>query len=257
MSHFKGNVWREWSSFVAPGRPLYSFPIARTMSEEFVIGLVYWILARPFFWERPTRLSTDTMRCCSVTTPKIWDRELSCRHGFRWASFLPPGFDPRRSGIYKAGPGWLRCFLLSNMSSTSVEQLHRYAIVSELARGKLVLEIGLGEGYGSSLIVQAAKQVVGMDVTPGLVKYARAEHGNGKLFIVSGRYTEIPLATGRVDLVMSFGIVEYCNQGESMMAEIARVLRPGGIVIISSPYSNQSPERPTQQNSAPLNPDFV
>jgi len=143
------------------------------------------------------------------------------------------------------------------MSSTSVEQLHRYAIVSELARGKLVLEIGLGEGYGSSLIVQAAKQVVGMDVTPGLVKYARAEHGNGKLFIVSGRYTEIPLATGRVDLVMSFGIVEYCNQGESMMAEIARVLRPGGIVIISSPYSNQSPERPTQQNSAPLNPDFV
>src|SRR5262245_24948999 len=143
------------------------------------------------------------------------------------------------------------------MSSTSVEQLHRYAIVSELSRGKVVLEIGLGEVYGSSLIAQAAKKVVGMDVTPGLVKYARGEDGKDKLFIVRGRYTQIPLANGRVDLVISFGITEHFNQGESMMAEIARVLRPGGIVIISSPYSSQSPERPTQQNPATLSADFV
>jgi hypothetical protein len=38
-----------------------------------------------------------------------------------------------------------------NMSSTPVEQLHRYVIVSELARGKVVLEIGLGEGVVQTL----------------------------------------------------------------------------------------------------------
>jgi hypothetical protein len=53
-----------------------------------------------------------------------------------------------------------------NMSFTSVEQIHRYAIVSELARGKMVLEIGLDGSYASNLVVQTAKQVVGMDVMP-------------------------------------------------------------------------------------------
>ena len=56
-----------------------------------------------------------------------------------------------------------------NMSSTSVEQLHRYAIASELARGKVVLEIGLGAGRGSSLVVQAARQIVRMGIMTRLV----------------------------------------------------------------------------------------
>ena len=56
-----------------------------------------------------------------------------------------------------------------NMSSTSVEQLHRYAIASELARGKVVLEIGLGDGRGSILVIQAARQIVRMGIMTGLV----------------------------------------------------------------------------------------
>lgn len=56
-----------------------------------------------------------------------------------------------------------------NMSSTFVEQLHRYAIAGELARGKVVLEIGLGDGRGSSLVVQAARQIVRMGIMTGLV----------------------------------------------------------------------------------------
>jgi ubiquinone/menaquinone biosynthesis C-methylase UbiE len=147
----------------------------------------------------------------------------------------------------------IRVFGPSNMSSTSVEQLHRYAIASELARGKVVLEIGFGEGYGSSLVVQTARQVVGMDVTPGLVKYARTKHRNGKLFIVGGKDTNIPLTTGCVGLVMSFEVIEPLKQGESMMAEIARVLRPGGIVIISSSHKHEYCDVLAHQNSSQLN----
>jgi GT2 family glycosyltransferase/2-polyprenyl-3-methyl-5-hydroxy-6-metoxy-1,4-benzoquinol methylase len=151
----------------------------------------------------------------------------------------------------------IRVFSPSNMSSTSVEQLHRYAIASALAHGKVVLEIGLGEGYGSSLVVQTARQVVVMDVMPGLVKYARTQHRNGKLFIVGGKDTNIPLATGCVDLVMSFDVSERLNQSESMMAEIARVLRPGGIVIISSPQNHEYSDLSKPQNSSQFNPDCL
>ncbi len=63
--------------------------------------------------------------------------------------------------------------------------------------------------------------------------------------------------TGCVDLVMTFEVIEHLDQGESMMAEIARVLRPGGIVIISTPHHHQSSELFTQQNTAQLNPDFM
>ena len=141
------------------------------------------------------------------------------------------------------------------MRSTSIEQLHRYAIASELAHEKVVLEIGLGDGYGSSLVVQKARRVVGMDEMPGLVNYERTQHQNGKLFIVGGKATHIPLATGSVDLVMSFDASEHLNQSESMMAEIARVLRPDGIVIISSPQKHEYSDLSEHPNASPLDPD--
>jgi hypothetical protein len=47
-----------------------------------------------------------------------------------------------------------------NMSSTPVEQLHRYVIASELPRGKVVLEIGLGEGVVQTLSRQQGKSWV-------------------------------------------------------------------------------------------------
>lgn len=47
-----------------------------------------------------------------------------------------------------------------NMSSTPVEQLHHYVIVSELPRGKVVLEIGLGEGVVQTLSRQQGKSWV-------------------------------------------------------------------------------------------------
>jgi O-antigen biosynthesis protein len=143
------------------------------------------------------------------------------------------------------------------MSFTSVQQIHRHSIVSELARGKVVLEIGLDRGYASNLVVQTAKQVVGMDLMPRVVNYARTKQLNGKLFIVGGSYTHIPLATGCVDLVMSFGITEHLKQGDLMMAEMARVLRPDGIVIVSSARPHQPSEFSGPRNSAVLNSDFV
>ena len=54
----------------------------------------------------------------------------------------------------------IRVFSPSNMSSTSVEQLHHYAIASELPRGKVVLEIGLGEGVVQTLSRQQDKSWV-------------------------------------------------------------------------------------------------
>ena len=52
------------------------------------------------------------------------------------------------------------------------------------------------------------------------------------LFIAGGTGANIPLKTGSVDLVISFETSSHHGQGQAMMAEIARVLRPGGDFII-------------------------
>ncbi len=145
------------------------------------------------------------------------------------------------------------------MNPASTEQLHLHIIASALAHGKVVLEIGGGEVYGSSLVSQTARQVIYMDATLGLVKHRRTQHRNEseRRSIVGGKCTAIPLATGCVDLVMAFEVIEHLDQGESMMAEIARVLRPSGIVIISTPRHHQSSELFTQQNTGQLNPGFM
>lgn len=147
----------------------------------------------------------------------------------------------------------------SNMNPASAERLHHHVISNALAHGKVVLEIGCGEVYGSSLVAHTARQVVYMDVTLGLVKYRRTHNRNEneRRNIVGGKSTAIPLATACVDLVMTFEFIEHLDQGESMIAEIARVLRPGGIVIISTPYDHQSFELLAHQNAKQLNPDFT
>ena len=52
------------------------------------------------------------------------------------------------------------------------EHLHRYALSLELARGKSVLDLASGEGYGSALLAKVAQSVIGVDIDPDAVKYA-------------------------------------------------------------------------------------
>src|ERR1700742_1669756 len=56
------------------------------------------------------------------------------------------------------------------------EPLARYAFASRLARGKRVLDAGCGAGYGSAELAHAAQTVVGIDVSPEALAFARANY---------------------------------------------------------------------------------
>jgi 2-polyprenyl-3-methyl-5-hydroxy-6-metoxy-1,4-benzoquinol methylase len=112
---------------------------------------------------------------------------------------------------------------------------HRYLLVQDLAAGKEILDIASGEGYGSAFLAKTARRVTGVDIDAAAVAHATARYQRGNLSFLQGSCSAIPMAQASVDLVVCFETLEHHDQHEAMMAEIRRVLRPGGLLVISSP----------------------
>ena len=116
------------------------------------------------------------------------------------------------------------------------EHLHRYAIALQYVQGKQVLDLASGEGYGSYHLSKVAASVVGVDIDEAAVSHAQQRYDQQpNLRYRVGNCTQIPLDDRSVDVVVSFETIEHHDQHEQMMCEIKRVLKPDGLLIISSP----------------------
>jgi GT2 family glycosyltransferase/SAM-dependent methyltransferase len=125
------------------------------------------------------------------------------------------------------------------------EHLHRYAWCLPLVEGKDVLDVASGEGYGSAMLASKARSVRGVDISHDAVNHAAERYAAlGNLQYLQGSAAAIPLADDSVDVVVSFETIEHLLEQDEMMAEIRRVLRPDGILVMSSPnkevYSDQA-----------------
>ena len=124
----------------------------------------------------------------------------------------------------------------SHQGDTAIEHLHRYVFAREYVRDKDVLDIACGEGYGSHLLAEAAARVVGVDIAEDAVAHASRKYGRrSRLEFRAGSCTAIPLDDASVDVVVSFETLEHIDEQEEMLAEVRRVLRPGGSLIVSTP----------------------
>ena len=129
-----------------------------------------------------------------------------------------------------------------------LEHLHRYLLARELSKGQRVLDIACGEGYGSDLLAEVAEYVVGVDIAPDVVRHARVRYRRPNLAFAAGDCVAIPLAGQSIDVVVSFETLEHHDRHADMMQEVKRVLRPGGLLIISSPDRHEYSEVPEYQN---------
>lgn len=120
-------------------------------------------------------------------------------------------------------------------SRDSIDHLHRYSIVSEYIEDKIVLDIASGDGYGSNLMSKKASLVYGVDIDDRTVQEAKLKYKKENLEFITGNASEIPLEDSSVDVVVSFETIEHHDKHREMIAEIKRVLKPNGILIISTP----------------------
>ena len=125
-----------------------------------------------------------------------------------------------------------------------IEHWHRYHFAAEWARGKRVLDIACGEGYGTALLARVAREATGVDVAPAAVAHARRAYaGLLNARFIEGSCTAIPLPDGSVDLAVSFETIEHIEAHEAFLGELARVLAPEGVLLLSSPDKAEYSDR--------------
>lgn len=137
-------------------------------------------------------------------------------------------------------------FIPTEEGKIQLEHYHRYAVVRDLVAGKRVLDIACGEGYGSSMLAEVAVAVTGVDISNEAVLHAEATYVKPNLTYLEGSATALPFADASFEVVVSFETIEHLAGQAEMVSELRRVLRPEGILIISSPnrpvYSEESGE---------------
>ncbi len=116
--------------------------------------------------------------------------------------------------------------------TTYLEHVFRYAFACKNVRNRKVLDIASGEGYGTYALSKVASGVIGIDVSAEAVAHAKSKYG---LDFRVGNAERIPLESGSFDAVVSFETVEHVPNPRLFIEEIYRVLRPGGMVVISTP----------------------
>jgi SAM-dependent methyltransferase len=111
--------------------------------------------------------------------------------------------------------------------------------MGELASGERVVDIGSGGGIDSLVaarMVGPDGKVVGIDMTPAMLEKARtaaAESGIDNVEFREAYMEEIPVSDGWADVVISNGVLNLTPDKQKTLAEMFRVLRPGGRLQIA------------------------
>lgn len=101
-----------------------------------------------------------------------------------------------------------------------------------------VLDYGCGTGYGSHYLAETVGSVVGVDVSDSAVRYASSRYRSPGLefhAIAPVEEAPLPFADASFDAVVSFQVIEHVPSVDGYLAEVVRVLRPGGMFICATP----------------------
>lgn len=126
---------------------------------------------------------------------------------------------------------------------TSLEPEHhaRYRWAAPLTARRKVLDAGCGVGWGTALLAEQGAEATGVDLSPLAIGEARRRHGAVAEFEL-GDLCQMPFDDDSFDAVVSFEAIEHVGDTDRAMREMHRVLRPGGLLLISSPNRGVYPE---------------
>ncbi|MCI0345904.1 MAG: class I SAM-dependent methyltransferase [Chloroflexi bacterium] len=108
-----------------------------------------------------------------------------------------------------------------------------YRFAADRVAGCEVLDAGCGEGYGSAILAGRAKSVLGIDLEHAVIEHAAENYPNVRFD--AGDLAALPFPDGSFDAVVSLQVIEHLASPRDFIAECARVLRPGGTLVLSTP----------------------
>lgn len=128
---------------------------------------------------------------------------------------------------YRKTPGGYVIYLM---------HLASYRFAEDFCRGRRVLDLGCGSGYGAAQIARVASNVHAVDVSEQSVAYAREHYPCENVeFSVIKPDAPLPFSDESFDVVLSFQVIEHVRDDRSYLREAARVLSPQGTLVLITP----------------------
>ena len=142
-----------------------------------------------------------------------------------------------------------RCVPWADDVQIVYEHLHRYRLAAELTRGKRVLDLGSGEGYGAAILARSSAHVDALDIDRLSIDHSRAEYRLSNLVFHEGSALELDRFEDDVfDVVVCFEVIEHVAEQDQLVKEVRRVLNHDGLFLLSTPNRDVYNEGRDQPN---------
>lgn len=134
------------------------------------------------------------------------------------------------------------------INETMVEHLHRYAITFDFIKNKKVLDIACGEGYGCYLMSKMASHITGIDIDYQTINKAKDKYNITNIDFLQGDIFKIPANKQSFDVITCFETLEHTDNHDAVLKELKRVLKPSGLLFISTPDKKNYSEKRNYSN---------
>lgn len=134
-----------------------------------------------------------------------------------------------------------------------IQHLKPYELLRKEAKGKTVLEIGCGDGYGSAYLAEAAEKVTGIDYEEAVIYQAQNKYKGANLKFVQMDAANLQFADKFFDIVCSFQVVEHIAEDRLLryLSEARRVLKDDGKFYLSTLNAEHAVKSPLTYKKHP------
>ena len=131
--------------------------------------------------------------------------------------------------------------------------VERYKFASHYIKGKKVLDLACGSGYGCKIIAKAgATKVVGVDISQESIEFAQKKFGMSNIVFIRRDILSYETEE-RYDVITSFETIEHVERYDMALQKFYSLLKPTGILIISSPNRKITSPLAKTINDSPVN----
>lgn len=146
---------------------------------------------------------------------------------------MPPRIVAENLALPRGFAGWLIAREMNRRNA----RMNAFALQTlAVAPGDEVLEIGFGGGLNLDALIAASRGFTGVDPSADMIEAAKRKHRRavaaGRARFLEGRVEALPLAPASVDKAITVNTIYFWKSVDAGISEIARVLRPGGRLVV-------------------------